>query len=56
MGEGGDKASTSCLVRMPLRSSSSTKAEVSHMLEMARSSRVTRPFGSSFIAARSHDE
>ena len=26
------------------------------LVEMARSSRVTRPFGSSFIAARSHDE
>ncbi len=30
-------ASTSCLVRIPLRSSSSTKAEVSHMLERASS-------------------
>ncbi len=28
-------SSTSCLVRMPLRSSSSTSAEVSHMVEMA---------------------
>ncbi len=38
-------SNTSCLVRMPLRSSSSTSAEVSHMLEMASSSRVTRAVG-----------
>ncbi len=40
-------SSTSCLVRMPLRSNGSTSAEVSHMLEMASSSRDTRSLGSS---------
>ncbi len=35
-------ASTSYLVRLPLRSNSSTKAAFSHMVEMASSSRVTR--------------
>ncbi len=49
-------ASTSCLVRMPLRSSNSTRAEVSHMVEMASASRVTRSLGSSCWAWRSAEQ
>ncbi len=45
-------ASTSCLVRMPVRASSSTRAEVSHRVERASSSRVTRSLGLGRLALR----
>ncbi len=43
-------ASTSYLVRLPLRSNSFTKAAFSHMVEMASSSRVTNSLGSRGLA------